>query len=155
MIIQMVNMKSAPKNQQELGPRRAYFTWLVFPMSVILLFSIYAFFLDLSDLLQTGAAFLLMVFSLLYILKVIKKEKINYYAVTLAYLLTALLLWSLVPALLGIGRSCSSLFGAQTSCVDDHFLTVSILLFNPFSMIILGVLCLSGIVTLLIKLKKQ
>lgn len=153
-----IKPKSAPKNKRSSGLGRAYYAWLAFPLSAVFLFGAYAFFFSLSDswdLLQAGAALLLTAFSFLYVIEIIKKEQIGYYVTALSYLLTALLLWSLIPALLSVGRSCSSLFGAQTSCVDNHFLTVSILLFNPFSMIILGVLCLSGIVTLLIKPKKQ
>lgn len=149
--------KKNSKNHRLLAVRSPKYATLPFLFMVLLLLTVFAFLFATAQslgLLFTFWVLFLVMFGGLYIVAIIKKEKIGLYPTIVAYLLSAVLLYAIVPMIFGIGQSCTGLFGVQASCVDVHFLTVVFLLFNPVFAVILSTLCLSGAVSLIITLRK-
>lgn len=107
------------------------------------------FFID-PILLSLG---LLIIFSLLYVYRLRKRDVVRVYAKVVARVLAAVILIAAFIVLLGVGQTCAGLFGAQTSCVDMNYFTVTILLLNPFSLILWSALTTSGIIALLMGTK--
>lgn len=99
------------------------------------------------------SALVLAVFSILYIYKALRREVIRKPARIVASLFSGLLIASVVYVAFGIGQMCSSFFGVQDECTSVYAVTVYILLFNPYSLLLWNTLAFIGVVTLFTKAK--
>lgn len=94
---------------------------------------------------QPLSALLLVVFCLLYMYRVFTRS-VNLYAQVIASIFSAILALASLFLLSGAGQTCAGLFGVQESCINTHYFTVAVLLFNPISIIIWILLLISGII---------
>ena len=104
--------------------------------------------------LHITASLLVVAFAVLYIYKTLKRTT-NIYATVLAYFFCALLifgafvLWSVSDTQL-----CSGFFGVQESCRETRHFQLEAAFFNPYSLLVISVLSISGIIALFIRPRK-
>jgi hypothetical protein len=91
-----------------------------------------------------------------YIYKVLKGRSIGTLARMIVYmLLVAFAVFLLCGVLIlgGKGSMCTGIMGAQADCSETNFVLLYILLGNPFSLMLLSALSITGSVALLVKPK--
>lgn len=107
----------------------------------------------------TFIALLIAIFSSLFVYRFTRGDFINKYARVVGYIFIALFSLAFIVLAAGysadaIGRTCTGFFGAQTQCSSANMITLYIFLLNPFSLILYGILSVTGVMALLVKFRK-
>lgn len=94
-------------------------------------------------------------FGTLYIYRFVHRAKINRYVHTIAAIFVAIPLFCLIYIFTGIGQECTGLFGTTTDCADWNAFVVAVLLFNPVSAVVFGILAFVGLYRLEPAIRKR
>lgn len=140
--------------------------WLILPLSILAAVSFYTAVLSLpvsysfvqsplsSFMVPALPAFLVAFFSLFYIYYTLRRKARPLLAKIIAYTLSFVFLLVLLWIAAGSGQPCTGFFGGPTDCSSLYYLKILIALFNPYSCIVLSLLSLSGIITLLVTVRR-
>jgi hypothetical protein len=101
------------------------------------------------------ALLLLATFGILYIYQALTGQALRRMPQILGWIFVALATMAILYLGTGIGRTCTGLFATPDACTNVHWLTINVLLFNPFSVILWNVLAIAGSISLLKPLKSD
>lgn len=132
--------------------------WTLALATLLILFGILLFTAMMSgafsyySLTQPLIAIFLIVMGILYIRRVIRHEAVRGYVRFLLWFFALIIVLTTIYWFGGANdNTCTGLMGAQTSCMDVNRLYITILLLNPFSLILWMILAGSGVIGLLVK----
>lgn len=148
-----------PTNRQ-LNPN----DWTVIPVGLLSLLCLYVFTLNIPGLFNlsnlpyfifmqpVSASLFVALFGGFYIFSVIRRRT-SYVATVIAYIFSISFILFFIGPLLGKGQTCSGFFHSQIDCSEANSLKLTILLLNPYSLLLWNVLAVTGIITLFAKNK--
>lgn len=103
----------------------------------------------------TFVAFLVAIFSSIYLYSSLTARPVRQSVRIIGHVLSVVLILAILYVVAGWGSMCSGLFGGQTPCITTNYITIYVLLLNPFVLPIFSIISVFGTVKIVIDLNKK
>lgn len=123
--------------------------WLLIPVIPLVVAALYGAQINMWGM--RPAALFVAAFGTIYLTQMLRRKPVLLYVRLIAYLLSSVLIFSLLYIWAGGDLGCTGFMGVQTTCASANAFTIAILFLNPYSQILWGVLSIAGMIGILTK----